>query len=103
MIRPIRTVHRWAVLALSGLLPLVFAAGLAVRRAGPPASETRQLLGPDVLAYWSRFEPPGDIVPDGAKFLGTAQSWLAGKRPVPRGYVLLYSVAHHKIVRKERR
>ena len=59
MIRPIRTVHRWAVLALSGLLPLLFAAGLAVRRAGPPASETRQLLGPDVLAYWSRFEPPG--------------------------------------------
>ena len=102
MIRPIRTVHRCTMLALSGLLPLLFAAGLAVRRTEPPAPETQQLLGPDVLAYWSPFEPPGDIVPNGAKFLGTAQSRLSGNRPLPRGYVLLYSVAHRKIVRRER-
>lgn len=119
MTRPLRRAHRYAWIALGGILPAL-AAGLALRPPQAPeerlvdritlmlpngteiVADIRELWGsavdaPDPLVYWS--ETPAKSLA-GAKPIG---SLAHGRRselalPAKGGYLLLYSLAHREVL-----
>jgi hypothetical protein len=120
MTQPLRRYHRYAFFTLAATLPILLAAGLALRPTPLPGervsdpimlmlpngtemvADSRELWGsaveePDALVYWS----PGDSASiDGAKFLGSLET-ARGRGlavPEPAGFLVLYSLAHTRVV-----
>ena len=120
MTRPLRHAHRSIWLILTAALPTLLAAGLVFR---PPqivdervvdrvtlrlpngtemVTDGRELWGnavdmPDPLVYWSAATAKSL---DGAQLAGSLQQARRSAIPVPAsgGYLLLYSLAHRKVL-----
>jgi hypothetical protein len=58
------------------------------------------LAEPDALVYWSLVQPSQDRIPDNAKLLGKLSNNRVESLSLPEGigYLILYSLAHRKIV-----
>jgi hypothetical protein len=106
MITSLRNRHRIIIAALAVLAPAVFVAGLSVRKP-IPVSERPSFIAPraasdsaepDVLVYWSDVRPEAAEVPGEAKFLGRLSDVDKSSLPQRPGFILLYSLAHRKIV-----
>jgi hypothetical protein len=117
MIQPLRRAHKWIITGLALVLPAIFTAGLAVRQASPPLSESlpgrrptagnisetirsfQKVLAPDLLIYWARTVPSDATLPPDARLLGS----LHGTRDldlsqVSGGYLFAYSLADRRVV-----
>ena len=117
MIQPLRGLHYRVILGAVVLLPLVFLSGLLARRSFPTTeiqlprqrdwplefsgylTSFRQTLTPDALVYWSPVNPSGQALVPEALLLGNLQSCFVSDPFLPSdGYVLLYSLAHQKVI-----
>jgi hypothetical protein len=120
MTRPLRRAHRYIWLLLGGVLPGLFAAGLAFRPPQAPdetvadritfvlpsgteiVADSRELWGkavdgPDPLIYWS--SAPSHSVA-GRTLAGSLAHGRRAALPLPAsgGYLLLYSLAHQEVL-----
>jgi hypothetical protein len=127
MIRQLRRDHQLAFIFLALLLPILFVAGLALRRPMPRASKLpgqflptsniiegggegtldlnslRKSDVPDPLIYWSRERPSGNDPGNKAVLLGALSSWVGMGSLLPanageEGYLIVYSLAQKRVV-----
>jgi hypothetical protein len=127
MIRPLRRDHQLAFGVLSLLLPILFIAGLVLRRPIPRVSQLpgqffptsnvaegggpdsvdlnslRKSDVPDPLVYWSRERPTGNEPGNNAVLLGALSSWIGMGSLLPanageEGYLIIYSLAQKRVV-----
>jgi hypothetical protein len=117
MIQPLRRTHQWAIGVLAVILPGLLLAALVSRdrlpAAGPIVLEElapvapplpqlepfKDLLAPDVLVYYSSATTGEGPLPHSARLLGTLHGIEAAAGPAPSdGYLLLYSLAHERVI-----
>jgi hypothetical protein len=117
MIQPLRGLHYRVILGAVVLLPTVFLFGLSARRPFPPEEiqlprqaewpgefsgylkSFRQTLTPDALVFWSPVNSSDQPLLPEARLLGDLQGCFVPKSSLPSdGYVLLYSLAHQKVI-----
>jgi hypothetical protein len=114
MIRPLRSAHRRAFLALAILLPLLLASAWRARRAPVQQALTPELLPgeplpdgasvADQLVYWSS-APAGDglPLPPDAQLVGSVRSGALALVPPPDVHVLVYDLSHGRLVPAQER
>lgn len=103
MIRPLRSAHRGASLALALLLPALLLGAWRVRRAPATQALAPELLpgepssAGDELVYWSATPAASDELPADAELVGTVRSGALARRPPVGRQVLVYDLAHRRL------
>lgn len=108
MIQPLRRVHRAAFLGLALFLPALGLGAWKVRREPLTQTLPPELVpglagdGADELVYWTATRRSEDL-PGDAELIGTVRSGALEREPPPGRRVLVYDLAHARLVRSESR